>query len=81
MDHSSKPGGASIAVIFAFSTNGSLIMFTVKPPLLFLTLFVVSLIRAGPFEQQKDTKGGQLVTWTPGVSRHTHHCQDNDTPC
>ena len=63
MDHSSKPGGESIAVTFAFSTNGSLMMFTVKP-LPFLTLIAVSLIRVGPFEQEKETRGGQLVTWT-----------------
>jgi len=61
MDHSLNPGGASTEVTFAFSMNGSLMMLTVNP-WLFLTLFVVSLIRAGPFEQENDTMGGQLVT-------------------
>ena len=63
MDHSLKPGGASTDVTFAFSTNGSLMMFTVNPfPL--LTFLAVSLIR-GELKQEKDTMGGQLVTLDP----------------
>lgn len=61
--HSSKPGGTSVDVTFAFCMNGSesLMMFTVKSPVLFLILFVVPLIYADPFERPKDTSGGQLA--------------------
>ena len=79
MDHSLNPGGASIAVTFAFCMNGSLMIFTVNP-LPFLAFAAVSLI-LGALLQQKDTIGGQLVTWMSGVSRciHDHTACENRT--
>lgn len=68
-DHSSTFGGASIEVALASSTKGSLMMLTTKPPLLFLTLLVVSLSWPGAaLRQEKAMTGGQLLILTIDVS-------------
>ena len=63
--HSLTFGGASIEVALACSRKGSLMMLTTKPPVLFLTLLVVSLGRPGvALRHEKATTGGQLLILT-----------------
>lgn len=69
--HSLTSGGASIEVALASSTNGSLIMLITNPPLLFLTLLVVSLSPPGAaLRQDTATTGGQLVIFVIDASGH-----------
>lgn len=68
-DHSLTSAGASIDVALASSIKGSLMMLMTKPPVLFLTLSVVSLSLSGAaLRQEKATTGGQLLIWTISIS-------------
>lgn len=67
-DHSLTSAGASIDVALASSIKGSLMMLMTKPPVLFLTLSVVSLSLSGAaLRQEKATTGGQLLIWTISI--------------
>lgn len=64
-DHSLTSEGASMDVALASSMKGSLMMLMTKPPMLFLTLLVVSLSLSGAaLRHETATTGGQLVILT-----------------
>ena len=72
MPHSLTSRGESSEVTFAFSTNGSLIMFTVNC-FVFLMLSAVSFRSpSDSCEMDTETIGGDCVTWLNQLPRKIH---------